>query len=302
MQNTKLIILIFCFSLAQLHTNKPLTRDMFVDQLQARNETVSGYIEKRLAELYKQKIMAVRNEHSIAMAEWRMIDNWSNALKKYDQGTMHKSVLRWDKLLNQNLVDVIGKLYRGHEIPAELRIMKSDDTNTSSLISEEIRCDVSKLPKIDNRYNAIILGQEFFAADHDSKRAALLRSMSYLKSYYGSDLLFTKRLLVERAKLGTLKECIAFEQKLDQSLSFKNLYNFHEEYVDSDVARQSIDHAQLMENYCEKYAKHRVNKITDIKRLLEAEQRWYYGPKGYQKYGDPAYELAWIAACEKNKI
>ena len=47
----------------------------------------------------------------------------------------------------------------------------------------------------------------------------------------------------------------------------------------------------------------RCKSLKEIRRLKEAESRWLWGPKGYEKYGDPAYEKAFIKWSEKqNKL
>jgi len=45
----------------------------------------------------------------------------------------------------------------------------------------------------------------------------------------------------------------------------------------------------------------RYQNLKEIRRLKEAESRWIWGPKGYEKYSDPAYEKAFSNWSEKQQ-
>ena len=97
---------------------------------------------------------------------------------------------------------------------------------------------------------------------------------------------------------------------------WQHLLHFREYQADQDPASKSITVAHDIEkeakalisypNYiANKYkvsianledspdhpsSKKRHEAVKDIRKLLEAQQRWYAGPKGYEKYGQPAYD------------
>lgn len=79
-------------------------------------------------------------------------------------------------------------------------------------------------------------------------------------------------------------------------------------------ARKNTKYALSLENFFRKIAnlhwgesadhpsaRERYKNLKEIRRLKEAESRWIWGPKGYEKYGDPAYEKAFINWSEKQK-
>jgi len=104
---------------------------------------------------------------------------------------------------------------------------------------------------------------------------------------------------------------------IEDQMIFTRLSRKHIQEYEADWywARKNKNYASLLENLshkqnivlnipsCESHpaTKDRYKNLKEIHRLKEAESRWIWGPKGYEKYGDPAYEKAFINWSEKQK-
>jgi len=102
------------------------------------------------------------------------------------------------------------------------------------------------------------------------------------------------------------------DQRIFTRLSRKHVQEYEADWY---WARKNKYYASLLENLsrkqniflnissCESHpaTKDRYKNLKEIRRLKEAESRWIWGPKGYEKYGDPAYEKAFINWSEKQK-
>ncbi|MFA6065896.1 MAG: hypothetical protein WC707_01820 [Candidatus Babeliaceae bacterium] len=98
------------------------------------------------------------------------------------------------------------------------------------------------------------------------------------------------------------------EDKIHESDSFKALCDFYEVRADRVPAAQGFNLAHEIEAYLatrgEKCAA-RLEKVKEIGLLLRAEQQFinkkFGGAGTYEKYGDPAYEKAFIKWSEQNR-
>ena len=106
-----------------------------------------------------------------------------------------------------------------------------------------------------------------------------------------------------------------FLKKIKTSKQEKALNYFHEYQADQDPASKNLTSASEIEKVAKIYIDHkdqpfhdsqthpaflqRYTALRDIRELLQAQHRWYMGPKGYEKYGQPAFERMWDKACEK---
>ncbi|MFA6065899.1 MAG: hypothetical protein WC707_01835 [Candidatus Babeliaceae bacterium] len=110
------------------------------------------------------------------------------------------------------------------------------------------------------------------------------------------------------------------EEKAQSSSFFRDMVQYKEYFADQYFARKKLEYALKIEDMLfrmskdEKFNKEvkshgygmaplksRYEAVREIRRLLEAEQRWYAGPQGYEKYSEPAYDKAYYAWAEKNK-
>ena len=270
-----------------------------IDALQDQNKTVHDYVKEKHKEEHTEAVKIIQKEFGLTDEKVKTVDEYIQAVKERDKLQPNTPIIfvkSNNENVNLNLNKKIAEMCQQYKLKFPLKI-KHDESQKSSGASHRIKdnCETGGVK--------IIIGSDISGHDDYVSNAVILHEITHLKKYH----------VVERLAWASILS-LTYKQ-VNKSSPFNKLLHLHEYQADQHNASKNVASTREMESFL-KYTRRpfctwsnshpsdesRHIAVKDIRKQLEAEQRWYAGPKGYAKYGEPAFERMWDRQYENQRI
>ena len=276
-------------------------RDKFIDGLQAHNKTVRNFVKEQHKQKNDEAIKGIQKASGLPDSYIEGVEGLTKEIKAASQGAPDCRVVVLDKneKINETAsVPIIVKdFYKEFYIKLPLGIWHNETLSSGTM---------QQLPFVEGKYipvNLLIWGSDM-PCFKECIPGFLAHEFTHLKKYHPLKLTMIYRFL--EFKEITPSACPAF-QRLSHSYEFE---------ADQLYATTNVANARIMENFTKVVLSQNINvegtathpatairhkAVKEIRKMMEAQDRWYAGPKGYKKYGKPAFERMWDRRCENQK-
>ena len=271
--------------------------DPFIDGLQVRNKTVRDFVKEKHTQKHNEAIKGIQKE-------WQLTDKQVNNVEEFVQLTKARDRYRNKPFIKHNesndesinqLYTATKELYKKFNIktPLVIRHDKSEATHNFQKI-------VPGLGAI----NVFNIGFDIADCEGCGSMGTLAHELTHLKKYHSTELKEFIKILPNHVHADTSPAWRAlihrYEYEGDQLYATTNVFNAYimERMTKACVSRQRYPWRDSTSHPASTL---RYKAVKEIRKMMEAQYRWYAGPKGYKKYGEPAFESMWDRQCEHNK-
>lgn len=281
--------------------SKPNPYDQLVDNLMQKNSSVASYV-KNITKHMRDNTLEKNYDNEVKELFYEYKQHKSHLLKVLNKYSDKPSEVFLEKNELQELKEIHPKIQTTiNQIKFPLFALLSLHNPDSSFAE----CDSTTKLEDMTDYNGVLAAIRMNSADFYHLQANYKLGLPVDKDLHNTHI-FAAFL----HELGHIKYLHSYEKAFHFQLPHVQEYE-----ADWYWARKNKQYAHALESLFRAFKKtkntttsdthpsdeDRHKNLKEIRRLKEAESRWIWGPKGYEKYGDPAYEKAFINWSEKQK-
>ncbi len=274
------------------------TYDAAIDKLQANNQTVRGYYKKMFKAMDEMALKGFQQEFKISDPVVAKMLQEKKELKKQER--KNPTTIKYSDDIPESIKTKIETIAKQHSAASSMTVRLDKDSKIYACAGRFlIDRKNEKISKVRDSKVATLNVNSNFLAENDSFQSAALHHEigGHIKHYD----------LLELTSLNTLFAHQYIDLKmLFDSQALKELRAFQEWRADQKPGIKDLETALIMEKGWkaarEKLATSDIDASGDMRyqcakttrKLLEAEKRWMWGQKGYEKYGDQYYDNAFV--------